>query len=97
MSWYKKAQFTDYLEIAHGEEDYFLWVFINGFLEVESKEKGDHITIWPHMQSSHYRGRFDPKNKIVTIINPLAGRPIPNHLVRKLYDRFGDVKMVEFH
>lgn len=101
MNWYKRSSdFTGYYDIGHHKSPYYLWVFINGILEDFYSETGedDHTKIWPHMQSSHYRGRFDAKTKKVSVVNPFAGRNIPNHLIKKLYDKFGDdIKIVEFY
>jgi len=58
----------------------------------------DHYTLWGDiMEDTDYRGRFDIKRKLVSVINPFEGRPIPNIILRRLYEEFGnDIKIVEF-
>jgi hypothetical protein len=105
MNWYKKAQkHMEYQDIAHVyDKIYYIWVIMNGRLYVEPTwEEGtpaDHYELWGgDMEDSDYRGRFDPHSKKLSIVNPKEGRPIPNVILRMLYDKFGnDIKIYEFN
>jgi len=93
-----KKMFKDYLDIGHGEGEVALWTIIGGKLEVSWDEKErDHVKKWKNMQGNDYRGRFESATKKLSIVNPFEGRNIPNIILRKLYDRFGnDIIISEF-
>jgi len=88
-----------YFSIGHTEDDDIsLWAFIDGKLEVKSRlEAPDHVRGWNTMEWDHFRGRFDPKTKKLSVVNPFEGRRIPNVLLKKLYDEFGvDIQIYEY-
>jgi len=108
MNWYKKAkQYKNYLDIGHfydlSRQQVDLWAFIDGDLKVhENMEAGDnHYEIWDKkIGPDDYFGRFDHKLKTVSIAVPMEnqGRPIPNVILRELYDYFGsDIQIAEFN
>ncbi len=95
MNWYKKSQ-KSYLEIGHsGNKDDKVWAFIHGEIKIFERTE-DHLKI-PHITSNSFFGRFDKNKNVLSIKNPLYPRPIPNHLYSKLYDKFGEVKIMEFN
>jgi len=106
MNWYKKAkQYKDYLDIGHyddpSRQQVDLWAFVDGDLKVyENMEAGDnHYEIWGGKLADKYFGRFDHKLKTVSIAVPTEnqGKPIPNVILRELYDYFGsDIQIAEF-
>lgn len=94
-----------YQSIAHPqphehEKDYYVWAYINGKIQSEVSLPGeiplDH-SIW-ELNDNDYYGRCDPYKNVVSIHNPFEGRPIPEPILRGLYDEFGnDIRIVEFN
>ena len=106
MSWYKKAkkEYTDYQEIAHGHDKiYYVWVIIDGKFKMEPNWKDgvafDHYGLFgSSVSEDDYKGRFNSETKEVSIVNPKEGRPIPNFILKILYDNLGDdIKVYEFY
>ena len=101
MNWYKiaKQQFEEYWEIGHTPGNTILWIYLNGKVLAKPCDKGDavHSDFWPNMQNEDYRGRYEKSTKLCSLMNFQEGRPIPNPILRGLYDKFGnDIKIVEF-
>jgi len=87
----KLNDFLDYYDVAHKVEDgNMIWVFKYGDLQVHSVIEGsDHVILCPSMNSNDYRGRYDKRKNIISIVNPRECRKIPNCIANKLYGKFG--------
>jgi hypothetical protein len=102
MNWYKKA--ITYMDIGHSRDKiYYLWSFHGGELIVKpnmmDNKEVDHNDFWENnqMESTDYRGRFDPERKIVSVLNPFPLHHVPEYITEKLKDEFGyDIKIMEF-
>jgi len=102
-----KKKFDSYYEIGHdGYNKYhnptgndFLWIYLDNKIKYHpiTSRFDVHTRIWPDSSLYNYGGRFDANRKLVSIVNPFEGREIPNIIISKLYDTFGnDIEIAEF-
>jgi hypothetical protein len=103
-----KNKFDSYYEIGHdGYNKYrnptgndFLWIYLDNKIKYHpiTSHFDVHPRIWPDSSLyNNYRGRFDANRKLVSIVNPFEGKEIPNIIISKLYDTFGnDIEIAEF-
>ena len=102
MNWYKKAK-LNYFDIGHKSSCY-LWIFFRGILKADDRCHLDHYEIWKNIYEESFRdnvsffaGRFDSISKNLSVRSLWKSARIPNVLLSKLRDEFGDdVKIHEF-
>ena len=74
-----------YLQVAHdGRGEYASWRWENG--EVRYEKNSPHVGL----NNSNYTGRFCYETKNLSIGTADRTKQVPNSLIKKLYETFGD-------
>lgn len=89
-----------YTDIAHGQSEGVLWLYCNERIQTAPTSSGTHASIWGHEAALKcWRGRYEPASNRLSIAPPerLLRSPIPQHLIDRLEEKFGQTEMFSFN
>jgi hypothetical protein len=82
---------TAYIDIGHDDPSALVWIFQDGRVQAMRISVGNHEQLWGMNAMNFWRGRYSPRDSLVSVIPPvhLWHMSAPSWLKDALEQRFG--------